>query len=60
MMLAALGAVVLAGSLGAAAFFVVFFSAALRGFGPALDSLPWAITAFVVIAMVVLWGLGHG
>lgn len=60
MMLAALGAVVLAGGMGTAAFFVVFFSAALRGLGPALDSLPWAITAFLVVAMVVLWGLGHG
>ncbi|PTX02049.1 hypothetical protein [Pararhodobacter aggregans] len=60
MMLAAIGAVVLAGGLGAAAFFVVFFSAALRGLCPALDSLPWAITAFLVVGMVILWGVGHG
>jgi len=60
MMLATLGAVVLAGGLGTAAFFLVFFSAALRGLGQALDSLPWAITASLVVALVVLWGLGHG
>ncbi|WP_417627057.1 hypothetical protein [Pararhodobacter aggregans] len=58
MMLAALGAVVLAGGLGAAAFFVVFFSAALRGLGPALDSLPWAIAAFLAVALLVLWSVG--
>lgn len=57
MMLAALGAVILAGGLGAAAFFVVFVSAALRGLGPALDSLPWAIVAFLVVALLVLWGV---
>lgn len=60
MMLAALGAVVLAGSLGSAAFFVFFFLAALRGLSPAMDSLPWAITACMVVALVVLWGVGHG
>ena len=57
MMLAALGAVVLAGGLGAAAFFVIFFSAALRGLGPALDSLPRSIVAFLVVALLVLWGV---
>ncbi|MCA0202977.1 MAG: hypothetical protein LCH92_01435 [Proteobacteria bacterium] len=56
-MLAAIGAVVLAGGLGAAAFVLIFFSAALRGLGPALDSLPWAIAAFLVVSLLVLCGV---